>query len=238
MRSNWRIVSAVFLSVCFAVLMIIHAQNRNRPGNEPDVNQFPIVDYDVEKNNPKSTVHGKKYHNKYAPRIGETSDGIFIIDDWEMGLPALPASRSSAVIIGEITDAQAHLSDDETTIYSEFTVRIERVVKKDTQVQLTVGNSAIIERVGGRVRLPSGKIVIAQTNHQDLPHVGKRYALFLTHEFSDGKNYDDFQLLTGYELRSGRVFPLDKLLPGHPITSYTDTSETLFLNDLAKALSN
>jgi len=218
--------------------MIIHGQNRNSPENEPDVNQFPIVDYDLEKNNPKPTIRGKKYHNKYAPRIGETSRGIFIVDDWEVGLSALPVSRSSAVIIGKITDAQAHLSDDETTIYSEFTVRIEKVLKEDTRIQLTVGNSAIIERVGGRLRLPSGTIVIARRNHQDLPHVGKRYALFLSHEFSDGTKYDDFQLLTGYELRSGRVFPLDKLLPGHPIRSYTDTDEASFLNDLARTLAN
>jgi hypothetical protein len=208
--------------------------------DEVDTTQFPVTDYSAVptsdlKARAKREAKGKKYNNRYAARISESSDGIFTIRDWEVGLPALPVSRSSAVIIGEITDAQAYLSEDGTNIYSEFVVQVQQILKNDNQTP--IGNSIAVERSGGRVRLTSGKIVIARTNHQDLPRVGRRYVFFLTHELS-GVNTESLNILTGYEVRDGRVFPLDKLSPKHPMNTYKGADETSFLNDLAKALVN
>jgi hypothetical protein len=142
-------------------------------------------------------------------------------------------SKSSAVIIGDITEAQAYLSEDGTNIYSEFVVQVQQILKNDNQV--SIGNSIVVERSGGRVRLPSGKIVTARTIDQDLPRIGKRYVLFLTHEFS-GVNTETLNILTGYEVRDGQVFPLDKLGPKHPISAYSGVDKLVFLDDLAKAL--
>jgi hypothetical protein len=211
-----------------------------RQTDEVDTTQFPITDYSAAgtadlKVRAKRDAKGKKYNDRYAGRISESSDGIFTIGDWEVGLPALPVSRSSAVIIGEIIDAQAYLSEDGSNIYSEFVVQVQQILKNDNQVP--IGNSIAVERSGGRVRLPSGKIVTARTNHQDLPRVSRRYVLFLTYEFS-GVNTESLNILTGYEVRDGRVFPLDKLGPKHPINSYKGADEASFLNDLAKALVN
>lgn len=210
-----------------------------RQTDEVDTTQFPITDYSAAEISDlnvraKREAKGKKYNNRAAPQISESSDGIFTIGDWEVGLPALPVSRSSAVVIGEITDAQAHLSEDGTNIYSEFVVQVEQILKNDNQVP--IGNSIAVERSGGRVRLPSGKVVTARTNHQDLPRIGRRYVLFLTHDFSSGVNTESLNILTGYELRENRVFPLDKLGPKHPINSYKGADEASFLNDLAKVL--
>ncbi len=211
-----------------------------RQVDEVDTTQFPVTDYAAVQTSDlkvraKREAKRKKYNNRYAARISESSDGIFTIRDWEVGLPALPVSRSSAVIIGEITDAQAYLSEDGTNIYSEFVVQVQQILKNDNQAP--IGNSIAVERSGGRVRLPSGKIVTARTSHQDLPRVGKRYVLFLTHEFS-GVNTESLNILTGYEVCDGRVFPLDKLGLKHPINSYKGADEASFLNDLAKALVN
>lgn len=209
--------------------------------DEADTTQFPITDYSAAitsdpKVRAKREAKGKKYNDRYGGRISESSDGIFTIGDWEVGLPALPVSRSSAVVIGEITDAQAHLSEDGTNIYSEFVVQVQQILKNDNQVP--IGNSIAVERSGGRVRLPSGKVVTARTNHQDLPRIGRRYVLFLTHDFPSGVNTESFNILTGYEVRENRVFPLDKLGPKHPINSYKGADEASFLNDLAKVLVN
>jgi hypothetical protein len=212
-----------------------------RQADEVDTTQFPITDYpwvgtsDL-KVHAKREAKGQKYNNRNAPRISESSDGIFTIGDWEVGLPALPVSKSSAVIIGDITDAQAYLSEDGTNIYSEFVVQVQQILKNDNQVP--IGNSIAVERLGGRVRLPSGKIVTARTNHQDLPRIGRRYVLFLTHDFSSGVNAESLNILTGYEVRDGRVFPLDKLGPKHPINSYKGADEASFMNDLVKVLVN
>ncbi len=66
-----------------------------------------------------------------------------------------------------------------------------------------------------------------------MPRVGGRYVLFLTHDFElKGDMGKDFYILTGYELKDGRVFPLDNVGTNHPMTIYKDASESTFLNDL------
>jgi hypothetical protein len=100
-------------------------------------------------------------------------------------------------------------------VFSEFEIAVDTVFKQDDRTNVRVGKTLTVERIGGRVRLPSGKIVVSWVNHQNMPRVGAKYVLFLTHDFQsrdDGGN--DFNLLTGYELREGKVFPLDDTAPG------------------------
>lgn len=180
----------------------------------------------------------KKYNDKHAPRLTEVSDQIFDLSDWDVRLPALPVAQSVAIIIGEITEARAFLSDDQTNVYSEFSVRVDEVLKNENKNPISLGKLLVLERKGGRVRFPSGKIAVSLVNHQDLPHTGKRYVLFLTHQFPLGGEIQDFYILTGYEFQGGRVFPLDKLPFGHPITTYKGRDETSFLTDLRVAINS
>src|SRR5215475_5547766 len=50
--------------------------------------------------------------------------------------PALPISQSDMIIIGKVTDAQAYISEDETSIYSEFTVGIEHALKARASINI------------------------------------------------------------------------------------------------------
>jgi hypothetical protein len=241
MRQNWKTVICFLVAITMTALLVINGQKQSTNEDQPDVTQFPTVDYQNRKpvnSSEKQRNKSKKYNSRYAPVITEASDTIFLTSDWDLRLPALPVARSSAVIIGEITNAQAQLSDDQTKIYSEFVVQINEILKNDDKAPLGVGNSVVVERAGGRVRFPSGKIVVSSTNHQDLPHFGKRYLLFLNHDSPNGGDSEDFTILTGYELRDGRVFPLDKPGLGHPILAYKGTSEISLLNDLVIALAN
>lgn len=241
MRQNWKTVTFFLVAVTMTGLLITNGQKESRNEDQPDVTQFPTLDYQSQKPenlSEKQKNKRKKYNSRYAPVISEASDKIFLASDWDLRLPALPVARSAAVIIGDITDAQAQLSDDQTKIYSEFVVQINEVLKNDARAPLGVGRSVIVERSGGRVRFPSGKIVVSLTNHQDLPRIGKRYVLFLNHDSPNGGDSEDLTILTGYELRNGKVFPLDKPGLGHPILAYTGTSEISLLNDLAIALAN
>ena len=252
MRVNWKVFTILIVTLFLtAVLFGIQgqpqstqaSQNRQTPARaetieEADVSQFPIVEYVAERSlageeRAKWEAKGQKYNSKHVPPINEFSNQVFSFIDWERGLAAFPFDRSSAVIIGEIIGAQAHLSSDETKIYSEFTVQVNEVLRNDKLVTLTPQSKITVERPGGRVRFPSGKIVIAAVSNQDLPRIGRRYVLFLTHEFIMGGRYDDtFFILTGYELRDGKAFPLDKVSAGHPISSYKGTDEEVFLKDL------
>lgn len=229
MKAHQKILTCLISLLLVSVVLVSNAQKPAKQIPETDVSQFPILDYE-KKSNSRSKKR-EKYNNRYAPRITETSDTITLTNDWDVGLPALPIARSAAVILGEVTRAESQLSEDETNIFSEFTVQIEDVLKNDNN-SLSAGSSVVVERFGGRLRMPSGKVVVSRTYKQDLPRTGKRYLFFLT------KDGEDFRILTGYELRNGLVFPLDKLRPSHPITAYSGTSETSFFSELNKILVN
>src|SRR6185295_9911978 len=150
---------------------------------------------------------GKKY-DKSAWRIyPETTSNMTRVDYVELNLPALPLTESSAVIVGQITDAKAYLSNDKTGVYSAFTVQINEVLKNSSSVPLSSASSIDVERDGGRVRFPGGRILIYTINSQDMPVVGLRYVFFLINPHGQS----DFQILTAYELREGKVYPLDDL---------------------------
>jgi hypothetical protein len=242
MQLHSKILSSLFVIVGLTTLFAIRGQHGHQIAEAVDVSNFPIFDYATPRpTNPSERVKreakGKKYNSKYAPPITESTDQIYAISDWDVQLPAFPVTKSSGVIIGEIVDAQAYLSEDLTKVYSEFVVRVNEVFKNDSTFK--VGDLITVERLGGRVRFLSGKIVSSMVSHQDMPRVGGQYVLFLTHNFPMGGEFNpDLFVLTGYELRGDRVFPLDKTLPGHPITAYKGTIKESFMKDLMSALEN
>jgi hypothetical protein len=258
MRLNWKLLTILMLMLFLTTApFALEGQPQSAQGSqtqqaatrreaieEPDVSQFPITDYVREKGlageeRAKWEEKGKKYNSRHVPAINEFSNEVFSYIDWERGLPAFPFNRSSAVIIGEVTGAEAHLSSDETKIYSEFTVQVNEVLKNDDSGPLKPQTKITVERPGGRVRFPSGKIVFAAVSNQDLPRTGHRYVLFLTHDFIMGGRYEEtLFILTGYELAKGKVFPLDKVSSGHPISAYRAADEEVFFKDLMSALTN
>lgn len=200
--------------------------------------QYPIVDYSA----PESTdpiertrrkAKSKKYNNK-GGAIDPYSDSTFVSSDWAIGLPALPVNQSDVVIVGEVTDAKAYLSEDKNSVYSEFTVTVNDVLKNLNDSPLISNSQVIVERQGGRVRFPSGHINIVVIGGQGMPRPGRRYLLFLKRN-DDGQ---DFSINVGYELRGGRVVLLDEAYPGHPITTYKGTVESSFLNEVRDAIAN
>jgi hypothetical protein len=171
------------------------------------------------------------------PQISDDTYQIFSNTDWDVSLPALPVERSAAVVIGTVKSAHAFITPDKTGIYSEFQVVLETVIKNDPNNLIKTGAKIAVERNGGRARMPSGKTVISWVSHQNMPRVGGRHVLFLTHQFETPNDTPkDFYLLTGYELRDGQVHLLDDTQPGHPITRYGGASETSLLSDLFNAV--
>ncbi|OLE52272.1 MAG: hypothetical protein AUG51_18730 [Acidobacteria bacterium 13_1_20CM_3_53_8] len=211
-----------------------HESNREQQRAEFE-SQFPIVGYSSpEPTDPqeraKRRAKGKKYNNPPL-KINERDSVATDPGRWT-GLPAFPVKQSNAVILGEVTGTQAFLSNDRTGVYSEFTIRIGEVLKANNQTALLSGNSVAVERRGGRVQFPSGHIFHYWVSGQGMPRLGGRYLLFLT------QNGDDYQILTGYEIRDGHVFLLDNPGLGHPITSYKGADESSFLNDVRAAIAN
>jgi len=213
-------------------------KNKTKPlqAEEVDTSRIPVVDFlDVSPEElAKQRGKGRKYDNKYSPPIDEDRDISVTTTDWERGLPAFPLQKSVAVIIGTVVKAKAHFSERKTDVFSEFEVEIEEVLKNDGK--FTVGSSAFVERAGGRVRFPSGKMMVSIISKQQMPVVGKQYLLFLTHDGPLGGIYEDYFILTGYEFRGDIVFPLDQSVPGHPISAYRGVDKDSFFTDLNSAL--
>jgi hypothetical protein len=226
------------LAVSSVIILTVNGRidlRNQRPQQDIDTNQFPTAEYGVTgdvKERARWQAKSKKYNKKHLGRISEASDVIYHIVDWDVGLPAFPVARSAAIVTGEITEAKAYLSEDGSNIYSEFSIQVNEILKNDLLNPITVGTSLIAEREGGRVRFPSGKIVTARVNHQDMPRLGRRYVFFLTCTDLNGNDAEGVYLLTAYELREGHVFPLDKVSEKHPINQYKGKAVEEFLTEL------
>ena len=153
--------------------------------------------------------------------------------------PALPAALSDAVIIGEVTDARSYLSPDKTDLYSEFTVRVDTLLKNTAPTPLFPGATVAALRSGGGVRFPSGKVVERAAHGKAYPQSGRRYVLFLKY-LADGQG---FNIVTGYELRGGRVVPLDGADKGGMVVDeyaayqkFKGEEETAFLGQVREAI--
>ena len=230
------VVSVLFIATAYSRRAQVQQQSP-----APKFENFPIVDFEAkEPVEPKvkaaRSAKASKYSKKYAGEINEELHQIFTNSDWDLRLPALPVARSAAIFIGTVTDAQAHLTPDKTGVFSEFAFQVESILKSDPKRTVAVGETVIVERNGGRVRMPSGKVVVSWTSNQNMPKVGSRYVLFLTHDFEiAGDTGDDFYLLTGYEFENDKVAPLDSSTQ-REVLAYTGATESSFLKDLINAL--
>lgn len=142
--------------------------------------------------------------------------------------PPLPVKESDFVVIGTVIKAQPYFSETRTSIYSEFSINIEEVLKNDVH-PLDVGAVIIADREGGALRLSSGRIVRFNVGTLGrLPRIGRRYVFFLK-RIHEGQ---DITILTAYKLHKGRVFPLTMGAP------YEDFDEQTFLNEVRTTIAH
>lgn len=245
--SHYRKIGLLIFAILIILVATIMAQLKGKRGDysvnnvqkrgQIDEEQWPLTEYekplpsDPEKR-AKRLARGKKYDKPKVPVEPTANYGQSITNDhWYLSFPPLPTTESNIIVIGEIVSAQSYLSNNKTGVYSEFAVRIERILK-DANHALSVGNVIDVEREGGRVRLSSGQVTRYSISGQNMPRVGKRYVLFL----NCADQEQGSQIITGYELRAGKVFPLDQA--GDKFDLYKGVDETELLNTLQKTIAN
>ncbi len=139
---------------------------------------------------------------------------------WANAVPDIPVSESDVILIGHIADAHAYLSNDKTGVYSEFKIDVESVLKND---KLQTLYEIVADRSGGSVRFPSGKVQrVYVFRGQRMPQLGNRYVFFLKRNALE----HDVTIITGYELRKGKILALDNL---PPYNSNNNSNEIDFL---------
>lgn len=236
------IVSASFLSLSQRG----DAQTDQRPQPQPTPNivqssrrDFPIVQYanqrpiDIDRRE-----RGAKY-DRYPiinPEITANDMDVAFVDG-EIGLSALPVNESDVIVTGKVVSAEAHLSPERKSVYSEFRIEIQKTYKNTAEAALEDGKYVRAERTGGIVVYPSGYELWHYVFGQRMPLVGERYLFFLTRNFPTyGRKENSLHLLTAYRLSNGKVYPLDNIT-NHPITTeYKGKDESRLCTDLEKKL--
>jgi hypothetical protein len=226
------LVFLIFIGTITAFATLQHQKPTRQPQAVTEADPRPIVDYvssTHDKNEPKRHSRGKRYDGGAVQGTG-TQDGLVtFFDDWDFNVSVIPAGMSDAVVAGTVTDSKAYLSPDGTGVYSEFTLKVEKVLK-DRSGTISTTAPLAIDRAGGRVRYPSGDIVKYIVSGQGMPRVNKRYVFFLKLEDQD------FRILTGYELGAGGVSPLDMTV--EKFKKYKGVDEATFLNQIRNAINS
>lgn len=239
-------------TITIVALGVLHGQDQKTLSpitQQADSNEWPVTDYTT----PEATESGtdslrkvrNRLHNSKDPNVKSDILKRLALNDSPLILElplshgpaesALPVAESNLIVVGKIADAKAYLSSDRTDIYSEFSVIIEEVLKVNSSISLTPGAIITTERRGGAVRFQSAKVLRLGSLGKNAPQVDRRYVLFLTYS-NEG---EAFPIITGYELRRGKVFPLDGVLEeGGSIPQfeayriYKGTDEITFLRNL------
>lgn len=221
----WLFVITVALALTTTMATRQSGQERDasarRVPKEVNENQYPIAEYGVGRTadaerDTKRRARGRRFDFN-NPRLSseeirqlelsEDSPEISLSGPWTHAPvePALPVGGSSTVLVGEVMDAKAYLSEDRTQVYSELTVKVAELLLDKSPSRISVGDAVAVTRIGGRVRLPSGEVLVRGQIGRSMPRQGGNYLLFLSYSEEGG----DFSLLTGYELLGGHVQPLD-----------------------------
>jgi hypothetical protein len=232
----------LILSVSILTILSIRGQVQRQA---PKTSQLPVVDFESSQisNNPTTSQQVQrerkslKYQRRYLEPIKESQDISleYKSTHWSRGLSAIPVDKSDVIVVGIVNSADAVLSADKLSIFSEFVVQIQEVLKRDKSFS-DIDQSITVDRYGGAVRFKSGKVQQYSYHDYGYPRVGGRYIFFLQRT----GDYSDLSILTGYELLDQHVFPLDGTVGEYnvklPFEQYRDKDEKAFLDEVREAI--
>lgn len=235
------------LSVLFAFKSF--AQSRTSAASSISVPLYsfgPVTDYNAAQRKTSDVLwfrRGERYNipDPSVPELAQQVDPDSIVDSTASYYQdPMPFTTSDAVVTGAITSGQAYLSNDKRDFYSEFTTVVQEVLKSPAAYDIRMGNTIDVERKGGSIRLPSGRIVVRGFTDLSMPLVGKRYLLFLKYD----QSAEDFHIVTAYQLEGQHTYLLDELGSSpaerrhnafiHPLREHSD-NEQLLLNQARNA---
>jgi hypothetical protein len=205
----------------------------------------PVTDYNAALPNTTDVLRfrrGERFNipEPTLPELGEGSKvGIVTLPTTHSKKSPMPFDASDAVVLGTVTAGEAYLSNDRRDIYSEFKVKLEEIIQNSDTHYLRPSDLIDIQRPGGAIRLPSGKLLTRAVLADSMPQIGSRYVLFVKYD----QGTEDYAVLNGYQLAGNEVYRLDDLswtdsrYPElvHPLRS-EGVSENRFLADVKSTM--
>lgn len=217
------IISVITIALLIGAAVAIHSQSQTQNQKKTHRDDLPIADYfailPADSTKRVQRLKRNRLRNmKFDTALGdperfvitertETTDLYIVPPFHSPAEPTIPAGQSVVVVIGKVKSANAFLSKDKTNIYSEFEVNINQVLKNTASNPLISENVVTVSRRGGAVRLPSGKIIEQPSAPKGMPKVDAKYIFFLGYDVEA----EDYPIITAYELKAGKVIPLDGL---------------------------
>lgn len=135
--------------------------------------------------------------------------------------PLFPLEESTLVVVGEVVKVNAFLSNDKGSVYTEFTVRVDDLLKNGDSNK-SGPKKVIADREGGVVVYPGPQRVLYQDSDIGLPRLGSKYLFFLTKD-DESPNY---RIITSYDLDGGRPLQMEM---GRNFDEFKDSDKTVFI---------
>jgi len=221
--------------VALAVLAVVaHVQvgagawalwQSSQPGESQSKMDSDIVAEEPEPSEPKEREARRAKNMRYNTGgsdltvIGPNTE-IFFEHVWPR-VEFIPAAESAVVVTGRVVKVQPYLSGDRSRIYTEITIAVDDLLKRDRSQVLSAAHTVVIDRLGGALKLKTGRVVRddIQIDNLGKTNLGKQY-MFFARAVNGGS---DISLIKSYELVDGKVFTNDSrpsrlisTLPGVP----------------------
>lgn len=177
---------------------------------------FPLSTASQQASTPRQKEHSKLYknygHGRKIRDLAADRQNVFVTVSTGDQHPyskagdllAEIACSSDAVVIGRLLDESSALNEDETFIFSDYTLAIEEILKNNPRIPIQNTSQIVITRPGGTLKI-EGQPVQAEINNFEPFRLGSRYLLFLKFVPMTG-GYQAFGRQS-FELRDGQFFP-------------------------------
>jgi hypothetical protein len=218
----------------------ISAQTKPSPTEKEEDKNFPVAVWGADESS-KDDARKKKSerfdNSKWVlETVYDTDQSSSRINHWEVDVPPLPSKKSDAILVGTVKSAQAFLSNNKRGIYSEFAVKVANIIKDNKNFPIPSEDYVVINRAGGRVQYPSGKVFKYSIQGQDMPRIDAKYVIFL--KYDEKKSM--YLILTAYEILGSKMIALDgkgaNKESGFDFSKYTGMDEGLFLDEVRESL--
>jgi hypothetical protein len=206
----------------------------------PAKGEFQNQSSELASDQERRVVRESRYKNAYpeitdpgnSPNSTEPGeDSVMTIHDWAAPLEPFPVAPSAAIVVGTVLSGKAFVSKDRTYVYSDYQVRVDRVLKQDASASLAVGEQIVVSRGGGTIRFPSGHIRNYLTSGEGFPAIGSQYLFFLGKPNFPQHEYEQI-IGSLYQLSDGKVHPFDT----EQLPLFDDMSDVVFLAKVEQAI--
>lgn len=245
---NKKLPRCLFPLAVLCIVVVPNAWSQNDETTLKKASHFsaaPVLgDFQNPQNDPNRKQREQRYGTSGLPRKVDDSSRLVngklestqlrIADTVMVDKPGetrgIPASVSTLIVVGTVVSGKAFFNDDHTYVYSDYSVRVDQILKPDASVAVIPGDMIVAAHEGGAIHFPSGHVTNFVSQGHGFPEIGSQYILFLWKSISTLPEYE-MVFNSGYQLKDGRVYPLDD-----DNSQFTGIDATEFLGQVQKAI--